>query len=133
MGRKIFKVLAIILVVGGVAFALGFKAHKGELHKIEKIAKFIKGFYGACNNDEATVIIAELGIVDLGKKGHADAAAELEKILPNLKKQGLKNFTRFLIADSYKKKGEYAKSVEVLRQIALDNVVEPTPKKAETK
>jgi hypothetical protein len=124
MWKKILVVIIIIVLLLSVVAALKKRRRRSEFMEIERISKLVKKFYGACESSEAAIIMAELAIMDQGKKGHVDAEAELRIILKKVKSKPLRNFTRFLIADYYKEKGQFDKMKAVLQEIVDENVAE---------
>ena len=93
-----------------------------DTEEIEKVVKVVKMAYDGGSQPDTAIIMAELAIFDLGKKGKiADAPAQLEKVLPQVKKAGLRNFTRFLVAASYGEAKNEAKAVETLQALIAEN------------
>jgi len=116
---KKFAVVCAVLLGCTVVMGATFSAGKmfGDMDKIEKIVKAVGAFYKGCESEEASVIMAELAIVDMSKKEKKDATPYLQKALEDMKEPGLRNFTKFLIANCHKENGDTDKALEELLSI----------------
>jgi hypothetical protein len=99
----------------------GSVRQKQKADEIEGIVKMVAAFYKGCENPEASTIMAELAVCDMADKGQCDAIPELEANLARLKNPALKNFTRFLISDQAKKKGDKDRQLAELRKVMEEN------------
>ncbi len=116
------KVALVCLLVVGCCVAMGATLKVANPFRnwdqAEKIVKAVGAFYKGCQNEEASIIIAELAIMDLAKKTNKDAIPYLEEALEEVEEHdGLRNFTRFLIANAYKEKGDTDKALKTLLSI----------------
>jgi predicted negative regulator of RcsB-dependent stress response len=115
----------ICLIVVGCAVAMGATCAAvkpfGDLDKARKIVKVVTAFYKGCESREASVVMAELAIVDLAKKNDKDALPYLQRALKEVKDEtGLRNFTTFLIANCHKERGD----VDAAMETALSVIAE---------
>jgi len=111
------KAAVICLIVIGCAVAMGATCAAvkpfGDFDKVQKIVKAVAAFYKGCESREASVVMAELAIVDLAKKNEKDALPYLQKALEEVKdEEGLRNFTTFLIANCHKERGDIDAAME---------------------
>jgi len=111
------KVAVIGLIILGCAVAMGATCAVvkpfGDLDKVQKIVKVVAAFYKGCESREASVVMAELAIVDLAKKNEKDPLPYLQRALKEVKDEdGLRNFTTFLIANCHKEKGDIDAAME---------------------
>jgi hypothetical protein len=119
MWWKIAIVTAVVLVSVPLIAAAGSKG--GQFKDAEGMVKLVTAFYKGCQSQEASTIMAELSVCDMADKGQCDAIPELEANLARLKNPALKNFTRFLISDQAKKKGDKDRQLAELRKIMEEN------------
>lgn len=111
-----------LLVLVPLALGWGEKGGPPEKSEIEKVIEVVKLAYDGASKPESAVVMVELAIFDMGKKGKIkDAPAQLERILAQTRKPALRNFTRFLIAAAHGERGEDEKALEVLQAIAAEN------------
>ena len=111
------KAAVICLIVLGCAVAMGATCATmkpfGDLDKVQKIVKVVAAFYKGCESREASVVMAELAIVDLAKKNEKDPVPYLRRALKEVEDEdGLRNFTTFLIANCYKERGDIDAAME---------------------
>lgn len=115
------KVALICLIVLGCSIVMGatLKAANpfGDWDQLKKVVFAVGAFYKGCEDERASVVMAELAIVDLAKKNDKDALPYLQKALNELKEPGVRNFTMFLIANCHKEKGDTDKALEQLLEI----------------
>ena len=90
------RVMAIGALCAAVPLVVGFGVGKqadgfgAEIDQMEKVVKAVRTAYKGCENPKASVVMAELGIHELGKKGRIqDAPARLEKALEQIEDQDL--------------------------------------------
>ncbi len=116
---KKLAVICLLVVFAGVAMGATFKAANpfGNMDQIEKIVKAVAAFYKGCESEKASVIMAELAIVDLAKKNDMNAIPRLEDALEELEEPGLRNFTKFLIANCHKENGDVERAMDVLQSV----------------
>ena len=107
---KKFAMVCVLILGCSVVMGATFKAANpfGNMDQIEKIVKAVAAFYKGCESREASVVMSELAIVDLAKKHDRNAVPYLEKALEELDEdeEGLRNFTKFLIANCHKENGD---------------------------
>jgi hypothetical protein len=93
----------------------------GDLEQAKKIATAVGAFYKGCENEKASVIMAELAMVALAKENDKDAVPYLQASLEEIKEPGLRNFTMFLMAHCHHEKGDIDKSFGQLLQIVKES------------
>ena len=107
---KKFAMVCVLILGCSVVMGATFKAANpfGNMDQVEKIVKAVAAFYKGCESREASVVMSELAIVDLAKKHDRNAVPYLEKALEELgeDEEGLRNFTKFLIANCHKENGD---------------------------
>ena len=115
--------IPLVALLAALPLFLGFGGGKDGLSEVEKIVKLVRIIYEGGSHPESAIVMAELAIFDLGKKGKIeDAPGELEKVLPQVKKPALRNFTRFLLVAAYgEQKKAPAKAVEHLQALISEN------------
>jgi flagellar motor component MotA len=122
------KVALICLVVMGCTVVMGatLKAANpfGNMDQVEKIVKAVAAFYKGCENEKASVVMAELAIVDLCKKHDRDAVPYLERALEEVEEPGLRNFTKFLIANCHKENGDIDKALDRVFSVISEEKIE---------
>ncbi len=111
------KAAVICLIVLGCAVAMGATCAAvkpfGDFDRAQKIVKAVAAFYKGCESREASVVMAELAIVELSKKNEKDALPYLQRALIEVKdEEGLRNFTTFLIANCHREKGDIDAAME---------------------
>ena len=119
------KAAVICLIVLGCAVAMGATCTAvrsfGDFDKAEKIVKAVAAFYKGCESREASVVMAELAMVDLAKKNDKDALPYLERALDEVREEeGLRNFTKFLIAYCHKERGDIDTAMETALSIIAE-------------
>jgi hypothetical protein len=111
------KVAVICLIVLGCGIAMGATCAAvkpfGNFDHAQKIVKAVAAFYKGCESREASVVMAELAMVDLAKKNDKDALPYLERALDEVREEeGLRNFTKFLIAYCHRERGDIDAAME---------------------
>ena len=118
------KFALICLMVMGCTVVMGATLKGGNpfgnMDQVEKIVKAVAAFYKGCESEKASVIMAELAIVDLAKKNEMNAVPRLEQALEELEEPGLRNFTKFLIANCHKENGDIEAAMDVLQSVIED-------------
>lgn len=126
MSRK-WKVVTIVglLALSPLLIAAAVKGKEAHhRQEMKQMVEMIKHIYEACDNPDAAVIMAEVGLTHLGKQGKVDSVKELEKILEGTKKQQMRNFTRLALAHALGEKGDHDAAAEQLKKLAEENTAE---------
>jgi len=121
---RAMRVVMLVLVAMAVPVVLGFdwKGRGGDIEQFDKIVHVVTKAYEGASNPESAIVMAELAIFDSGKKGMIeDAPARLEKALAQQTAQGIRNFTRFLIAGSYMEKKDAKRAADELSALIAEN------------
>ena len=118
------KVALICLAIFACTVVMGatFSAGKwmGKEGQVEKIVKAVAAFYKGCESEEASIVMAEIAIVELSKKEKKNPIPYLEKALEGLEKPGLRNFTKFLIANCQKENGDIDKALDTIMTVITE-------------
>jgi hypothetical protein len=118
------KVAVICVLILGCSVVMGASLVSkpfADMDHVEKIVKAVAAFYKGCEDERASVIMAELAIVDLAKKNKKDAIPYLEKALEEIDEPGLRNFTKFLIANCHKENGDVDKAMEQIMTVIIED------------
>ncbi|MFC1706997.1 hypothetical protein ACFL59_09290 [Planctomycetota bacterium] len=126
---RFVRVVAVVALAAMVplVLGLGWAEKKGKMaahaSEFDQVAKLVKKIYEGASNPEAAVVMAELAIFDMGKKGKiADAPARLQRVLEQTQKTSLRNFTQFLIAASLAENKAHPKAADGLEGLIKENL-----------
>ena len=112
----------IIPVAVGLGLEKKRRAKHNDLDNLQQMVEAVKQAYEGAQNPESAIIMAELGLHEMGKKGNLkDAPARLEKALEQVETPGLRNFTRFLIAAAHAEAKDHEAAAAQLDQVITEN------------
>lgn len=118
------KLALVCVVILGCSFVMGASLMRnpfGNEEMVKKIVTAVAAFYKGCESEEASVIMAELAIVEMAKKNNKDAVPYLEKALEEVEEPGLRNFTKFLIANCHKENGDIDKAMDQVMTVIIED------------
>lgn len=127
--RKVMRpvllgLLAVALVLVGVGLERRRLQHrKAELQAIGQIVEVVRLGYQGSSRPESAVVMAELGLHELAKRGQVkDAPERLARLVEAMPEEGgLRSFTRFVIALTHAETGRADRAADELEAIIRDN------------
>jgi len=123
---RFVRVMALVAFGAVVPLAVGFSlGRRGAAHDLDEAERFVeavKQAYQGCESPEASIVMAELGIYELGKRKQIpDAPERLEKALAKQDDPALRNFTRFLLGLAYAEQKRGDRAADALGAVIDEN------------